>query len=329
MNYRRAGKSGLLLSELSLGLWHNFGRDDDFVAARNLILTAFENGITVFDLANNYGPPPGSAEFTFGKIFKSDLSENRNKIVIATKAGHLMWDGPYGDWGSRKHLISSLDESLERLGVSYVDIFYSHRYDPNTPLEETMTALDYIVRSGRAMYVGLSKYPTDKLREAVAMLRSLGTPCVVDQCKYSLLERQPESELFEANAELGLGCVSFSPLAQGQLTDKYAFGIPPESRAAKPDGFLQVEEVHKNIATVGKLQKIAEQRGQTLAQMAIAWQLANINEAKSGVERVSSVIVGASRVEQLLDNIKALENTKFSEAQLNEIDKITLCETNS
>lgn len=327
MNYRRAGKSGLLLSELSLGLWHNFGRDDDFVTARNLILAAYENGITVFDLANNYGPPPGSAEFSFGKIFKSDLSENRNKIVITTKAGHLMWEGPYGDWGSRKHLIASCDESLQRLGVSYVDIFYSHRYDPNTPLEETMGALDYIVRSGRALYVGLSKYPADKLREAVAILHSMGTPCVVDQLKYSLLERGAEGELFEANAELGLGCVSFSPLAQGQLTDKYSKGIALDSRAAKYDGFLTIAEVEESRDKVAQLQSIAEQRGQTLAQMAIAWQLADISDA--GGERVSSVTIGVSRVEQLLDNLKALDNSKFSAAQLKEIDKITLCETNS
>ncbi len=324
MNYRRLGRYGLQLSDFSLGLWHNFGRDDDFVIARKLLLAAYEKGITVFDLANNYGPPPGSAEFTFGKVFSSDLKEHRNKMVITSKAGHLMWDGPYGDWGSRKYLVSSCDESLERMGLKYVDIFYSHRYDPNTALEETMGALDYIVRSGRALYVGLSKYPADKLKEAVAILKDLGTPCVVDQRRYSLLDRTPEKEHFALHKEMEIGCVSFSPLAQGQLTDKYIDGVPRDSRAAKESGFLQIDEVETNRQKVAKLREIAQQRGQTLAQMALAWQLAESVDPRYNKERVSSVIIGASRVEQLLDNLQALENTKFSNAELELIDKITL-----
>ncbi len=322
MKYRRVGKSGLLMSELSLGLWHNYGLDDDFAVAREMILGAFDKGITVFDLANNYGPPPGAAEITFGKIFKSYLKAHRNEMVITSKAGHLMWDGPYGDWASRKHLIASCDESLQRMGLDYVDIFYSHRYDPNTPLEETMGALDYIVRSGRALYVGLSKYPADKLAEACAILKQLGTRCIVDQLKYSLLVREPENALFAKHKELGIGCVSFSPLAQGQLTNKYIDGIPANSRAARESGFLQVSEVQQNLDRVAKLRSVAERRGQSLAQMAIAWQLTDSVDPLFDTKRVSSVIVGASRMSQLEDNLLALDSAPFTQEELCEIDLI-------
>lgn len=316
MEYRRCGNSGLLLPAISLGLWHNFSDVDCYATSREIVLTAFENGVTQFDLANNYGPPPGSAERTFGRILREDLASHRNEIVITSKAGHLMWDGPYGNWASRKHLVASCDESLGRLGVQYVDIFYSHRHDPLTPLAETMAALDYIVRSGRALYVGLSAYPADKEREALDILRELGTPVVVDQLKYSLLVRGAESEHFSLHAHKGIGCVSFSPLAQGQLSDRYLGGIPTDSRAAKEHGFLKREEVDRNIERVRALGAIASDRGQSLSQMAIAWQLYD--------KRVSSVIVGVSRVSQLMDNLGSLDNTRFSTAELERIDAITL-----
>ncbi|MEG0656553.1 MAG: aldo/keto reductase, partial [Mucinivorans sp.] len=277
---------------------------------------AFEQGVTQFDLANNYGPPEGSAEETFAKILHNDLSAHRNKIIITTKAGHHMWEGPYGDWASRKHIIASCDESLARLGLDYVDIFYSHRFDPQTPLHETMGALDYLVRSGRTLYVGLSKYPADKLIEALDILQSLGTPVVVDQLKYSLLVRSPEEAHFSVHAHKGIGCVSFSPLAQGQLSDRYADGIPADSRAARATSMLEVKEVQANIEKVRLLRALAATRGQSLSQMAIAWQLHD--------RRICSVIVGASRVSQLKENIGALENTKFTSDELNQIDKITL-----
>ncbi len=321
MNYRRLGRSGLLLSELSLGLWHNFGDDDNYSTARDIILTAYDNGITAFDLANNYGPPPGAAERCFGKVLKSDLSDHRNKMLITSKAGYRMWDGPYGEWGSRKYLISSCEESLKRIGVEYLDIFYSHRYDPNTPLEETMGALDQIVRSGKALYVGLSNYPADKLREACSILRKLGTPSVVDQLKYSLLHREPELEHFDAHSDLGIGCVSYSPLAQGQLTDRYRDSIPTDSRAAKQSGYLQIEEVEQHRKNVIALSSIAEERGESLSKMAIAWQLGNHGKRH---ERISSVIVGASRVEQLKENIDAVNFEQFSQEQIDKIDNITL-----
>ncbi|MFI3288283.1 MAG: aldo/keto reductase [Rikenellaceae bacterium] len=324
MKYRRLGKSGLLLSELSLGLWHNFGRDDSFSEARAMILSAFDSGITVFDLANNYGPPPGAAEKVFGRILHHDLENQRNKMVITSKAGYTMWEGPYGDWGSRKYLISSCDESLERMGLKYVDIFYSHRYDPNTPLEETMGALDYIVRSGRALYAGLSNYPADKLREAKAILDSLGTPCVVDQLKYSMFVRKPEEAHFDTHKEIGIGCVSFSPLAQGQLTNRYAEGIPADSRAARENSFLKVSEVENNYLRVQELAKIAYDRGESLAQMALAWQLQPHRTDGSGGDRITSVIIGASSVKQLTDNLGALESAPFSAEELTAIDKITL-----
>lgn len=306
----------MLLPAISLGLWHNFGDVDCYATSRELVLTAFEQGVTQFDLANNYGPPPGAAERTFARIMKEDLAAHRNEIVITSKAGHLMWDGPYGNWASRKHLVASCDESLGRLGVQYVDIFYSHRHDPLTPLAETMSALDYIVRSGRALYVGLSAYPADKEREALDILRELGTPVVVDQLKYSLLVRGAESEHFSLHAHKGIGCVSFSPLAQGQLSDRYLDGIPSDSRAAKEHGFLKTEEVDRNIDRVRALGAIAAERGQSLSQMAIAWQLYD--------KRVSSVIVGVSRVSQLMDNLGALDNTKFSTTELERIDAITI-----
>lgn len=315
MNYKRSGHSGLLFPALSLGLWHNFSNTSHYENCRALIHTAWEKGITAFDLANNYGPPAGYAEQTFGKILKQDFWTYRNQMLITSKAGHEMWPGPYGNWGSKKHLIASCDESLTRLGVDYLDIFYSHRPDPATPLEETVGALEQIVRSGRALYIGLSKYPVDRLTEAVKLLRARNVPVVVDQLKYSLLHRTPETAHFEAHKALGLGCVSFSPLAQGQLTDRYLGGIPSDSRAAE-GGFLKSEEVERNLDKVRQLQKIADERGQTLAQMAVAWQLSD--------DRVTSVIVGASRPAQLIDTIGALNNTQFSTTHLDLIDKITL-----
>lgn len=315
MEYRRCGNSGLLMPAISLGLWHNFGEVDSPDTARELILTAFENGVTQFDLANNYGPPPGAAELTFGRVLRNDLRAHRNEILITSKAGHPMWDGPYGDWASRKHLVASCDESLKRLGVDYLDIFYSHRYDPLTPLHETMTALDHITRSGRALYVGLSKYPAEKLVEALDILNKMGTPVVVDQLKYSLLVREPEEAHFSVHAHKGIGCVSFSPLAQGQLSSRYADGIPTDSRAARETGFLQVNEVQDNMGKVLELKKIADERSQSLSQMAIAWQLYD--------RRICSVIVGASKRSQLMENLAAIENTKFSSEELNKIDQIT------
>lgn len=316
MKYNRCGKSGLLMPAISLGLWHNFSCEtDSYENAREIVLEAYDNGIVQFDLANNYGPPAGAAERTFGRILKEELSAHRNQILITTKAGHTMWDGVYGDWGSRKHLIASCDESLKRLGVEYVDIFYSHRFDPETPLEETMGALDHLVRSGKALYVGLSKYPVDKMREALDILRRLGTPVVVDQQKYSLLVRMPENEHFDLHKAYGIGCVSFSPLAQGQLSERYLKGIPAMSRAAKENGFLQPQEVHKNMEKVLALKAVADRRGQTLSQMALAWQLSD--------DRITSVIIGVSSVEQLRQNLQALDNTLFKEGELSEIDRIT------
>lgn len=316
MEYRRCGNSGLLMPEISLGLWHNFGETDPAHTARELILAAYDNGITLFDLANNYGPPPGAAEATFGRVLKNDLSAHRNQILITSKAGHEMWNGPYGDWGSRKHLVASCDESLERVGVKYFDIFYSHRYDPLTPLCETMGALDYIVRSGRALYVGLSKYPADKLMQALDILHQLGTPVVVDQLKYSLLVRDAEKYHFSAHAHKGIGCVSFSPLAQGQLSERYLDGIPSDSRASKEHSFLKTEEVSRNLAKIKALKALADQRGQSLSQMAIAWQLYD--------GRITSVIIGASRLSQLEENLQALQNVRFSGDELSLIDQITL-----
>lgn len=313
MKYRRCGKSGLLLPSLSLGLWQNFGDVNDFEVARKILLKAFDNGITYFDLANNYGPSPGSAELNFGRVMKSDFSPYRDQMVVSSKAGYTMWDGPYGDWGSRKYMIASCDQSLKRMGLDYVDIFYSHRYDPLTPLEETMSALDYIVRSGRAIYAALSNYPTDKFVEAVAILKNLGTPCVAHQIKYSMLVPQIGDSLFEVQHEQGVGCVSFSPLAQGLLSDKYLNGIPEGSRAAH-DGTLKDQFIIDNIDRVKRLNDIAAKRDQTLAQMAIAWQLYD--------DRVTTVLVGVSSERQLMDNISAIENHDFSAQEIADIENI-------
>ena len=314
MEYRRCGRSGLRLPAISLGLWHNFGARDNFGRARQIVLSAFERGITHFDLADNYGPPAGSAESTLGRILRTGLGTHRDEILITTKAGHEMWPGPYGDWGSRKHLVAACDQSLGRLGVEYVDIFYSHRPDPETPLEETVQALDYIVRSGRALYAGLSKYPPELAARAMDMLRSLGTPCVVNQVRYSMLVREPERELFPLFGEYGSGVVSFSPLAQGQLSERYLEGIPADSRAAQ-GGFLKVSDVDVNLTKIKALHEVAVRRGQSLSQMAIGWQL------RPG-SPVTSVIVGVSSKEQLIQNLGALESPPFTAEESAEIDRI-------
>ncbi len=304
----------MLLPVLSLGLWHNFGAEDDFAVAEAVVSEAFERGIVHFDLADNYGPPPGAAETTFGRLLKGPLRGRRDQILIATKAGHLMWEGPYGDWASRKHLVAGCDQSLRRLGVDYVDIFYSHRPDPETPPEETAAALDHLVRSGRALYIGLSKYPPAEADRMMSLLAELGTPCVVHQLRYSLLVREPEAELFPLFQRRCKGCVTFSPLAQGQLSDRYAAGIPAGSRAARSP-FLKPADVQANHDKVQALAAIARQRGESLAQMALAWQM-----ARPGV---TSVIVGVSSVEQLRQNLGALESPAFTAEQLAEIDRIT------
>lgn len=314
MEYRRCGRSGLRLPAISLGFWHNFGAECNFGRARQIVLTAFEQGITHFDLADNYGPPAGSAEETFGRILRNSLAAHRDEMLITTKAGHEMWPGPYGDWGSRKHLIAACDQSLRRLGLDYVDIFYSHRPDPETPLEETMQALDYIVRSGRALYVGLSKYPPETARCAMDMLRQLGTPCVVHQLRYSMLVREPEKALFPLFDEYGTGVVSFSPLAQGQLSERYLAGIPTDSRAAH-NGFLKVADVEHNLPKIKQLHDIASRRGESLSQMALAWQF------RPG-SPVTSVIVGVSSLKQLLQNLGALSAPAFTAEELAEIDRV-------
>lgn len=314
MIYNRCGHSGLLLPAISLGLWHNFSQSDDFDRSRVIIRTAFDNGITHFDLADNYGPPPGSAECTMGRLMAGDMAHLRDQMVITTKAGHQMWPGPYGDWGSRKHLIAACDQSLRRMGLDYVDIFYSHRPDPDTPLEETMQALDHLVRSGRALYIGLSKYPAPLARQALGILRGMGTPCIVHQMKYSMLVREPEAELLPTLRDEGIGAVSFSPLAQGQLSERYLEGIPSDSRAAH-EGFLTSSEVSRNIERVRALHTMAQQRGQSLSQMAIAWQL---NRG------ITSVVVGVSSTAQLLQNIAAIDNTTFTPEELDQIDRLTL-----
>ncbi len=315
MKYRRSGKSGLLLPEISLGLWHNFGGVDIFENYREILLTAFDKGITHFDLANNYGPPPGSAEENFGKILKKDLRSYRDELIISSKAGYRMWPGPYGEWGSRKYLISSCDQSLKRMKLDYVDIFYSHRPDPRTPLEETMGALDSIVRQGKAIYVGLSNYDPEQTRQATAILKELGTPCLIHQPKYSMLVRDPENGLLDVLKEKGIGCIPFSPLAQGLLTHKYLNGIPEDSRAAKSTGFLQKEEVTpETIQKIQKLNEVAQRRGQTLAQMAISWLLKD--------PRITSVLIGASRTSQLLDSLEALKNKEYSNEELVQIEQI-------
>lgn len=311
MKYNRCGRSGLLLPAISLGLWHNFGFTDNFNNSREIIRAAFNSGITYFDLANNYGPPPGSAEEVFGSILKKDFSTYRDEMVIATKAGYLMWEGPYGEWGSRKYLMASLDQSLKRTGLDYVDIFYSHRFDPDTPLEETMTALDQIVRSGKALYAGISNYSPEQTEKAVRLLNGLGTPCLVHQSRYSMLDRKVEAGLLDIAGAGGLGFVAFSPLAQGVLSDRYLKGIPADSRAARAH-FLKPSFITPEIISViGKLNELALQRGQTLAQMAIAWLLRD--------KRVTSVIVGVSSAGQLAGNLRALENLNFTDNELERI----------
>jgi len=316
MVYRRIGKSGLRLSGISLGLWYNFGGFDSFENSRHLIHRAFDLGITHFDLANNYGPPPGSAEENFGRIFAQDLRLYRDELVISSKAGYYMWPGPYGDGGTRKYLVASLDQSLERMGLDYVDIFYSHRPDPDTPLEETMGALDYIVRSGRALYVGISTYSPEQTRQAAQMLRSLGTPCLIHQPRYNMFDRWIEDGLLEALEAAGLGCISFSPLCQGILTDKYLGGTPEESRAGKWKGQLNWGDrvSPERIAKVAQLNELANARGQTMAQMAIAWVLRH--------PVMSSALVGASRVGQIEDAVGALKRLNFDDAELKAIDAI-------
>ena len=315
MQYRRCGNSGIKLSALSLGLWHNFGYVDDASNYKEILFTAFDNGITHFDLANNYGPPPGSAETNFGKILKHDFAGYRDEMIISSKAGYTMWDGPYGDWGSKKYLVSSLDQSLKRMGLEYVDIFYHHRPDPNTPLEETMVALDLIVRQGKALYVGVSNYKKEEAAKAFAILRRLGTPCVIHQPKYSMFERWVEDGLMDVLEKDGVGCIPFSPLAQGLLTNKYLKGIPADSRAAKPTGFLKEEQVTaERISQIKKLNDIAEKRGQTLAQMALAWLLKD--------KRVTSVLIGASKPAQLADSLRCQDNIVFSAEELNAIEEI-------
>lgn len=312
--YKRCGNSGLKLPLISLGLWHNFGDVDQFENGREIVHFAFDKGITHFDLANNYGPPPGSAEENFGRILKKDLLPYRDELVISTKAGYWMWDGPYGEWGSRKYLVSSLDQSLKRMGIEYVDIFYHHRPDPDTPLEETMMALDHLVRQGKALYAGISNYNATDTVRAVKILNELGTPCLINQVKYSMFERWVEDQLLETAGKNGVGIIAFSPLAQGLLTDRYLSGVPKDSRAAKSWGFLKPHQVEKAIEKVRLLNEIALKRGQSLAQMAIAWLLKD--------PRVTSVLVGASSVKQLDDNLGALHSTLFSNSEINEIDQI-------
>jgi len=317
MPYRRCGSSGIKLPPVSLGLWHNFGGVDDFATARSVIFRAFDLGVTHFDLANNYGPPPGSAEETFGKILKSDLLPYRDELIISTKAGYLMWDGPYGEWGSRKYLIASLDQSLKRMGLPYVDIFYSHRPDPETPLEETMMALDFAVRSGRALYAGISNYSAIDTKRAAAILHNLGTPCLIHQPVYNMFNRWVEPELLNVLHSEGIGCIVFSPLAQGMLTNRYLKGIPADSRASKPHGFLKKETITEDKLTrVRKLNDLATGRGQSLAQMAIAWVLRQPS--------VTSALIGASRVSQLEENIDAVKNLSFSADELRTIDAILI-----
>ncbi len=315
MTFQRCGNSGLKLPAVSLGLWHNFGDETRVENSRQLLHHAFDLGITHFDLANNYGPPPGSAESNFGRILREDFLPYRDELIISSKAGYTMWDGPYGDWGSRKYLISSLDQSLKRMGLEYVDIFYHHRPDPETPLLETMRALDHVVRQGKALYVGLSNYPAELAQQAIDILNDLGTPCLIHQPKYSMLERGVENGLLNVLQQEGVGCIAFSPLAGGQLTDRYLNGIPADSRAASGSIFLKPEQITDGkINAVRQLNKLAEQRGQKLSQMALAWVLRQ--------QAVTSVLIGASKVSQLDDAIGMLANRHFSAAECAEIDTI-------
>lgn len=315
MVYRRCGRSGLMLPAISLGLWHNFGHDTPHDRRRAILRTAFDHGITHFDLANNYGPPPGSAEEAFGEILRTDFAGYRDELVISSKAGYRMWEGPYGEWGSRKSLIASCDQSLKRMGLDYVDIFYSHRFDPDTPLEETMGALDHIVRSGRALYVGISSYNSARTRQAAAILKDLGTPCVIHQPSYNLLNRWVERDgLKETLAELGIGCIAFTPLAQGILTAKYLGGVPADSRLMQGKSLSQGMVSERALQSVRALNDIAESRGQTLAQMALAWVL------RGG--GVTSALIGASRPEQVAECAGAVRNLDFTDAELAAIDRV-------
>ncbi len=316
MEYRRCGKSGIKLPAVSLGLWHNFGDVDVLENFRNTLKTAFDHGVTHFDLANNYGPPAGSAEENFGRILHEDFKAYRDELIISTKAGYYMWDGPYGEWGSKKYLVSSLDQSLKRMKLDYVDIFYSHRPDPETPLEETMTALDLIVRQGKALYIGISNYHPAEAAEAFRILKELGTPCLIHQPKYSMFERWVEEEgLLDLLEQEGVGCIPFSPLAQGLLTNKYLHGIPEDSRIAKGVGFLTENNLtEEKLCQIRQLNDIAQQRGQSLAQMALSWILKD--------QRVTSVLIGASKPAQLADSLKCLDNTVFSEEELKMVNEI-------
>jgi len=315
MTYKRIGRSGLKLPLISLGFWYNFGGLDSFENGRAMARRAFDLGVTHFDLANNYGPPPGSAEETFGQLMKKDFHPYRDELIISTKAGYDMWPGPYGEWGSRKYLLASLDQSLKRMGLDYVDIFYSHRPDPETPMEETMSALDAAVRQGKALYVGISSYSPEQTQEAAQILRQLGTPCLIHQPAYNLFDRWVENGLLEVLDEEGIGAIVFSPLAQGQLTDRYLNGIPQGARASKTERvWLTPEEVNRNLGKIRRLNELAQKRGQTLSQMAIAWVLRK--------PQITSALIGASSVAQLDDNLAALNNLSFSQAELDEIETI-------
>ena len=317
MEYRRCGKSGLKLPAISLGLWHNFGQIDSLQNARDILRLAFDNGITHFDLANNYGPPHGSAEETFGTIYKDDFKTYRDELIISSKAGYGMWEGPYGDWGSKKYLVASLDQSLKRMGLDYVDIFYHHRPDPETPLEETMTTLDLMVRQGKALYVGISSYQPAEAAKAFEILKQLGTPCLIHQPKYSMFERWVEDGLLDVLEANGVGCIPFSPLAQGVLTNKYLKGIPEDSRAASHRGNGAIEEGQISESTINKvrqLNEIALSRGQELAQMALSWILKD--------KRITSVLIGASKPAQVTNSIRCLENINFTNEELNRINEI-------
>lgn len=316
MSYRRTGKSGLKLPLLSLGLWHNFGGNDVFENSRAMIHKAFDLGITHFDLANNYGPPAGSAEENFGKIMTQDLRPYRDELIISTKAGYGMWSGPYGEWGSRKYMLSSLDQSLKRMGLDYVDIFYSHRYDPDTPLEETMGALASAVNQGKALYVGISSYSAEKTIEAYDILQSMGVPLLIHQPSYSMLNRWIETDLLAALEQKGVGCIPFSPLAQGLLTDKYLTGVPETSRAEKAGSFKKEFLSEDNLSRIRSLNDIATKRGQSLAQMALAWVLKDT--------RITTALIGASSVKQVEDNVAALDNLSFSDSELSAIDSFAL-----
>ncbi|MBL1111379.1 aldo/keto reductase [Streptomyces sp. 110] len=315
MQYQRCGRSGVLLPKVSLGLWHNFGDTHPLETQRAVLRRAFDLGVTHIDLANNYGPPPGSAESNFGSVFAQDFRPYRDELFIATKAGHLMWPGPYGEWGSRKYVLASLDQSLSRMGLDYVDVFYSHRFDPDTPIEETMVALDSAVRQGKALYAGISNYPPEAIAEAAAILKELRTPYLINQYPYSILNRGVEGGVLQASAEAGAGVIAFSPLAQGQLTDRYLHGVPADSRMALGHFLKRETLTEERLALLHALNKLAEGRGQTLAQLALAWVLRD--------PRVVSVLIGASSVAQLEQNVAVLDSPGFSDAELAEIDRLS------